>query len=147
MSERYKIRDQDRIYFVTFSVIGWIDVFTRNEYKNIVVESLRLCQSKKGLLIYARCIMSNHLHMIVGRNGPFRIEEIIRDFKKYTSVQLCRAIENNGGESRKEWMLSYFRKAVESSSKHVKYQFWQNEYHPIELSSNKMQDQRFALPP
>jgi len=46
------------------------------------------------------------------------------------------------GRVERNGCCPYFRKAAESSNKHVKYQFWQNQYHPIELSSNKMQDQR-----
>jgi REP element-mobilizing transposase RayT len=73
--------------------------------------------------------------MIVGRKGKDDIHEIIRDFKKYTSVHVCRAIENNSGESRKNWMLKIFRGAALDSKKHFKYKFWQTDYHPIEIDS------------
>lgn len=62
MSEKYKIFDQDRLYFVTFAVVGWVDVFTRREYRDILIESLAYCQKEKSLEIYAWCIMSNHIH-------------------------------------------------------------------------------------
>jgi putative transposase len=142
MSEKYKVRDQDKPYFITFAVESWVDVFTRPAYKDIVIESLRFCQREKGLVIYAWCLMTNHIHLIVGRSGTSTIGDIIRDFKKYTSVHLCKAIENNHGESRKYWMLRIFLGAGADSSKHEKYKFWQNEYHPIELFSNKVIDQK-----
>lgn len=142
MSEKYKIQDQSRLYFVTFAVVGWVDVFTRREYRDILIESLVYCQKEKGLEIYAWCIMSNHIHLIVGRSGEPKIEEIIIDFKKFTSVHVCRAIENNSKESRREWLLELFSSAALQSKKHVKYHFWQNEYHPIELNTNEMMDQR-----
>ncbi len=93
-------------------------------------------------MLSAWCIMSNHLHMIVGRNRDNKIEDIIRDFKKYTSVHVCRAIENNPSESRKKWMLEIFRNEAIHSNKHQKYCFWQDSYHPIELSYNKIMDQK-----
>jgi putative transposase len=143
MSEKYKIRDQNKLYFITFAVVDWIDVFTRQEYRNILLESLRHCQKEKGLEVYAWCIMSNHIHMIVRRvKEEIKIEDIIRDFKKFTSVHLCRAIESNVSESRREWMLNMFAIAATMSKKHVKYMFWQNEYHPIELSSQIMAKQK-----
>ncbi len=142
MSEKYKIRDQDGLYFVTFAVVEWIDVFTRSAYSDLLVESLVHCQREKGLEVYAWCIMPNHVHMIVGRNGEQRLEDIIRDFKKYTSVHIVRAIEQNSEESRKQWLLWMFRKLAEKSEKHQKYCFWQNEYHPIELSDNQMMQQK-----
>ena len=39
-------------------------------------------------------------------------------------------------------MLELFSQAAAESKKHVKYMFWQNDYHPIELSSNEMLDQK-----
>ena len=142
MSEKYKVRDQDRPYFITFAVEGWVDVFTRQSYKEIILESVRYCQKEKGLILYAWCLMTNHIHMIVGRNGESKIEEIIRDLKKYTSVHVCRAIESNPIESRKEWMLNIFGSSAMKSEKHTKYKFWQNEYHPVELFYNEMMDQK-----
>lgn len=66
----------------------------------------------------------------------------MRDFKKFTSVQICRSIEGNMLESRKSWMLNVFKSAASDSAKHEKYKFWQNEYHPIELNDNTMMDQK-----
>jgi len=144
LSEKYKIRDQDKLYFVTVAVVYWVDVFTRNIYKDLIVESLAYCQKEKGLEIYGWCIMSNHLHLIIGRSRDIKMEDIIRDFKKYTSMQICKAIEENMLESRKRWMLKLFSNAADKSKKHVKYKFWQNEYHPIELNTNNMMDQKLA---
>lgn len=95
-------------------------------------------------MLGAWCIMSNHVHLIVGRDKKPNLEEIIRDFKKFTSVQLCRAIATNNEESRKEWMLAYFKRAAIESKKHVKYMFWKNDYHPIELSTKTIMDQKLA---
>lgn len=138
MSEKYKIRDQEKIYFITFAVEQWVDVFTRNEYKDILLENLRYCQREKGLEVYAWCIMTNHVHMAIGSDGRNKIEEIVRDFKKYTSVVLSKEIDVNQKESRRDWILSIFREAAAKSKKHQKYKFWQNEYHPIELADNNL---------
>ncbi|QMU26652.1 REP-associated tyrosine transposase [Adhaeribacter radiodurans] len=139
MSEKYKIRDADKIYFITFAVVHWVDVFTRREYNDLLVESFKYCQQKKGLEVYAWVIMSNHLHLALGTSGQEPLTNIIRDFKKYTSVAIIRAIQANEQESRKDWMLAIFQKAAESSRKHQKYQFWQNQYHPVELLDNDKQ--------
>jgi putative transposase len=62
MSDRgYLIRNQFAIHFITFATVQWVDVFTRKEYADIVVESLKFCKKNKGLKIHAWCIMSNHL--------------------------------------------------------------------------------------
>ncbi|SFS83464.1 transposase [Sphingobacterium wenxiniae] len=82
----YAIRDQEGIHFITFAVVQWVDVFTRKEYTDIIIESLRYCQKNKGLKIYAWCIMSNHVHLIVSTHSPYHLSDILRDFKKYTVI-------------------------------------------------------------
>ncbi|MBA9078984.1 REP-associated tyrosine transposase [Rufibacter quisquiliarum] len=139
MSEKYKANNPDKIYFVTFAVVQWVDAFTRREYKDILVDSLQYCQKEKGLIIYAWCIMTNHLHLALGTDGKLPLADIMRDFKKFTSVSLVRAIQENSQESRKEWLLSLFQTAAAGSAKHQKYQFWQSQYHPVELTSNGQQ--------
>lgn len=39
MSRKYKIRGQDQLYFVTFTIIDWIDVFIRDEYRHVFTHS------------------------------------------------------------------------------------------------------------
>ncbi len=89
MSEKYKIRDQEGLYFVTFAVVEWIDIFTRSAYSDLLVQSLGHCQREKGLEVYAWCILHNHVHLIVGRKGEQRLEDIIRDFKKIYFSAYC----------------------------------------------------------
>ncbi len=69
MSRKYKVRDQDKLHFVTFTVIQWLDVFIRREYKDILLDSIRYCQQHKGLEVWAYCIMSSHAHWILGVMG------------------------------------------------------------------------------
>ena len=84
MSEKYKMNNVDCVYFLTLTVVDWIDLFTRKEYKHILLNALKHCQQEKGLLIYAWCIMLGHIHLIVASN-KFKLSDILRDFKKYTS--------------------------------------------------------------
>jgi REP element-mobilizing transposase RayT len=97
----YKIRNQKEMHFVSFAVVGWVDVFTRKEYKDIVVENLKFCQKEKGLLLHGWCIMSNHVHLITSAKNE-NLSDILRDFKKFTSKQIFAAITKNETESRKE---------------------------------------------
>ncbi len=111
MDKGYKIRNNDGIYFLTFTIVEWVDVFTRNDYSDIIVESLKYCQQHKGLIIYSWCIMSNHVHLIVASKEGFNLSDTIRDFKKFTSKEILSSIEKNKRESRKKWMLRIFRSA------------------------------------
>ncbi len=142
MSEKYKIRDQDKLYFVTFTVIHWLDVFVRREYKDILLESLRYCQKNKGLEVWAYCIMSSHAHMILGRHGEPSLQGIIRDIKKFTSLEIIKAIQGNDQESRRELFMWLFERAGRKNNNNTRYQFWQQSNHRIELNTNQKLDQR-----
>ena len=142
MSRNYKIRNQDELYFVTFTVVQWLDVFTRREYRDILLDSIRYCQQHKGLEVWGYCVMTSHAHWIFGRHGEPSLEGIIRDIKKYTSVKIIEAIRNNEHESRRELLLWLFERAGKKNSNNTNYQFWQQHNHPIELNTNYKIDQR-----
>lgn len=123
-------------YFLTLTVVGWIDVFTRKNHKDAIIDSLRYCMQNKGLNIYSYCLMSNHLHLIVNCNEPFELKDVVRDFKKFSTKKVLNQILNEP-ESRREWMLSEFSKAADGSSKHKTFKFWQVGNHAIELYTEK----------
>jgi len=139
MSTKYKVHNHHLPHFITSTVVGWADALSREEYKEIILDSLRHCQQHKNLQIHAWVIMNNHLHLIVtGENLP----AIIRDFKKFTSRKIIEAITNNPQESRKAWLINMFRFAGTHNNNNDTYQFWQQEYHPIELDTTQKYDQR-----
>ena len=85
MSHQYRIRNNDNdIHFLTFTIVDWVDVFTRLEYKQLIIDSLQYCCAHKGLEIYAYCLMTNHLHLLASAKENFKLPDIVRDFKKFT---------------------------------------------------------------
>jgi hypothetical protein len=43
MSDKYKFtKDQNGIYFVTFTIVDWIDLFTRKEINLMIVGIIKL---------------------------------------------------------------------------------------------------------
>jgi putative transposase len=141
MSRNYKFRDQECLYFVTFTVVNWIDVFTRREYKDIVVDSLKYCIKHKGLQLHAWVIMSNHVHLIIGTTDK-PMQDILRDVKRHTSKMIIKAIDENMQESRRKWLLWFFEREGKKNPNNEHYQFWQQGSHPIELYTNKVLDQK-----
>ena len=138
MSRNYKFHNPNAPYFVSFAVVEWLDVFTRNEYKNKLIESLHFCQREKGMEIFAWCIMTNHVHLVFRSIGNQKPEQLLGDFKRYTSKAVVKAIQENPKESRKENLLTQFKKAASKSSNVNGYQFWRHDNKPIELWSNKV---------
>ena len=134
MSRNYKFHNSEGLYFVSFATVFWIDVFVRKLYFDCITTNLNYCIEKKGMEIYAWCIMPSHLHLIF-RSVKQKPEELMRDFKSYTAKELIRLISENPQESRKEWLLNSFKKAAATNSNNTINQFWQQHNHPIELWS------------
>jgi len=120
MSENYKIYNKEAAYFLTMTVVGWIDVFTRPNHKLLIIDSLIYCQKEKGLELYAFCLMPSHLYLIARAVGNFSLSEILRDFKKYTSMKIVEQILNEP-ESRREWMMEYFAKEADRIKRNKNY--------------------------
>ena len=123
-------------YFLTMTVAHWADVFSRDNHKKVVIESLKYCQEHKGLVIFAYVIMTNHIHMLVNTEEPFLLKDTIRDFKKFTSKKIVEQIESEP-ESRRTWLLSLFAGSAAKSPKHKDFKFWQEGNHAIEIYSQK----------
>lgn len=140
MAFKYSVNDQNDIYFVTTTVVGWIDAFTRKELAYVIIESLRYCQREKGLIIYAWCLMPSHLHMIICAEEGKKLSDIMRDFKKFTSKRIIRTLKEIN-ESR-DWLLDKFAFAAKINAKTEDYKFWQNGFHPLALYSNEFKDQK-----
>jgi len=102
MSDSYQIKNQTAPHFLTVQIVGWADVFTRAVYKDIIIDSFRYCRTKKDLWIHAYVIMSNHIHCVLSSES--NLSSIVRDFKKFTSKSIFKAIETEN-ESRREWLM------------------------------------------
>ncbi len=133
----FKIYNPQQVHFITFAVVDWIDVFTRPLYKQILLDSLEYCRKNKGLNIHGGCIMTNHLHLMVSAREGYNLSDILRDFKKYTAKAIIKDLQTSKKESRRRWMLWMFKRAGEINPNNQVYQFWRQDNHPVEISSNR----------
>jgi putative transposase len=134
MAETYRVYDPGGVYFVTFTLHQWVDVFSRSVYVDILLENLSYCQKHKGLNIYAWVVMSNHCHLIVSAERG-DLPDLIRDYKKHTAKVLVKAIETNERESRKEWLMFLLKKDG-------KIWFWEAGYHGEEIRTKPFFDSK-----
>jgi len=142
MGRKYAIYDQGELYFITFTVVSWVDIFIRDVYKEIFIESLKFCQINKGLDIFAWCMMTSHVHLIIQAKEGFELSSIVRDLKSFTASQIRKKIKEHPQESRKEWLLWIFEAAGNQNKRNQSFQFWQQHNHPITLSTPEMVMQR-----
>ena len=139
MTDGYQIKNQQGLYFLTFQVVGWADVFTRKTYRDIILDSFSYCRKEKGLKLHCYVIMSNHVHCIM--SSEQNLSDIVRDLKKYTSKAIIKGIEQPE-ESRREWLELIFKYFAKFNKRSKEVQFWTHENHAVELTSNEMIDSR-----
>ena len=140
MSTGYQIKEQDEVHYVTFLIVNWIDIFTRQTYRDILINSLRFCQQTKGLEIYAYVIMSNHAHLLI-RSSEANLSKTIKEIKSFTAKKILESILLET-ESRKEWILNLFEFAAKQHKRNEKYQVWTHENHSEIIYSNKFMEQK-----
>lgn len=114
--------------------MGWIDIFSRQRYRDIMLESFQFCREKKGLQIGGYVIMSNHIHTIwtASQNN---LSDIIRDFKTYTSKAITASIKSEP-ESRREWLLYMFSFFANRTNANKYFKVWTGNNHPEEIRSD-----------
>lgn len=143
MSRKYKFHNPEGLFFVSFATVNWIDVFVRDEYNMVLIDSLNYSRKNLGMEVFCYCIMPSHVHLIFRAkdNNP---SHLLGRYKEYTSKALVKAIAENPQESRTEWLLWMFERAASKSSNVKGKQFWQHHNKPIELWSSHVIDQKLA---
>ena len=130
----YKIRNQYGLHFVTFTAVGWVDIFSRRKCKDIIISALEYCKIHKGLRVWAYVIMESHVHLILSaQESSSGLSSIIRDYKKHTSKEIIKWASYNKKESRRDWMLIVFKYHAKYNKRNAKYQVWKQDNRPMEL--------------
>ncbi len=130
MGESYRIHYQNDPHFLTMTAIDWMDVFTRKEHKAIVVDSLNFCIAQKGLVVNGWVLMTNHIHMIAYAREGFRLSDIVRDFKKFTSRNIREHIQT-GIESRRDWLLDRMNFRARQVRRSDEFKLWEDDSHAV----------------
>lgn len=131
----------DELYFVTLTVVDWIDVFTRRYYNDYIIQNLQYCQEHKNLNIYAYVIMTNHIHLVANVTDG-SLGDVLGHFKTFTSKKLFEMITGNAQESRRDWMIKAFEHAGRYNHLNKNHQFWQNGNYPVLLYSQDVINQK-----
>ncbi len=140
MTTGYRISHPANGYFLTLTVVDWVDIFTRKAYRDFIVDCFTYCRNFKGLNIWAYVIMSNHIHCIFSAKND-NLPDILRDLKRHTASKILKAIQRPH-ESRSGWMMKRFEFAARSNVRNGVYQFWMHDNHAEELITEKFTAQK-----
>ncbi len=135
MRSRYKIVENNSIYFMTSTIIEWIPVFTKKKYFDIIVQSLSYCRQKKSLKLFAYVVLDNHIHFIASADN---LSQIVRDFKSYTAREIIKTAMSDN----RKWVLNQFKYFKKKYKKDSEYQVWQEGFHPQIITSEEVLKQK-----
>jgi len=112
------------MFFITFTVNHWHYIFDRHKRWKILLSSLKYCQEHKNLRVFAYVFMLNHIHLIVQSPDA---SGFVRDFKKYTSLEM-----------KKNFLETEYSAVKLFLNEEGKWQFWQKTNMPIVIESDEV---------
>jgi len=127
----YKIRDQLGLFFMTFTVVDWIDLFSRKLYREILIKNMKHCMQHKQLSVGAYVIMTNHMH-VIWQSKSGKLSDTVRDYKSFCTKELITAIQQNP-ESRKDWLMRAFEYHAAGTNQNKNFKIWTNDNHPEQI--------------
>jgi len=134
MTKENPFPESQACYFLTFNTVDWVDIFIRPVYKQIIVHSLNHFIDHKGLNIYAWCLMSNHLHLVVQVKEGHSFAVTMRQLKKRMAQKIMEVMEDEP-DLRKEWIKGRFENFSLCLKRIEKHPLWQDCNHPVHIEA------------
>jgi REP element-mobilizing transposase RayT len=141
MTRPYRIfTDKNYAYFVTWTVVDWLPLFSEPVYRQIVLDALNFLRTNKHTQLNAFVVMATHIHAVLWPDDGISLSDVIRDFKRFTSRRISKEAEQRGAKQ----LLVRFRAArTGNRAQEVStYQVWQEGSHAEALFSEKFARQK-----
>ena len=126
--------DEDKVYFITTTIVNFEKVFTKEKYCEILIKNIKHYQRRYRFHIYGYVIMPSHLHWIIEVDRKYgTVSDIMRDIKKYSAWDLMEALEKD----QQNRILEIF---VVSAKQNIfqKRKFWMSRFHDEEITNAMM---------
>lgn len=124
------IRNSD---FLTATIVGWKQLLKPEKYKNIVLKELQSLVIENVIILYAYCIMNNHIHIIWQIKGDHNSSEVKKLFLEHTAKAIKQDLSIHHPN-----VLNLFA----STQKDRAFHFWKRRSLAIELYSEHVFDQK-----
>ncbi len=82
------------MYFITASMIGWVQLFDRPVYAQIVLDSLAYLRLQKFMKFYAFVLMPSHLHAVI-KPGSIPINELLQKYGSFTAHTMLKQLRQD----------------------------------------------------
>jgi REP element-mobilizing transposase RayT len=113
-------------YFFTATNLNWINILETNEAKDIILQSLQYLVAKKRIILFGYTIMPNHIHLIWNICEGEKLQDVQRDFLKFTAQQIKFYLQENNQQILNKLLVN---------AKDRKYQIWERNPKNIEIEN------------
>jgi putative transposase len=137
MGLRYKFEGADNLWYVTTTVVDFVPAFVKESRILVLIDNLKFYKKKHEFKLIAYVIMPEHLHLVLWQLGKSSISDVMRDFKKYSSVKLKEKLltEKNKG------LLSTFKKNAQGY-KGQNFKFWMDRFDRVGIYTKQILKQK-----
>ncbi len=126
--------EKNHVQFFTAVCYDWLKLLDSDEAKLIVIEALKFRIAQGQVKVGAYVIMPNHMHIIWRIQNDFKLEDVQRDFLKFTAKKIIERIKQVHGQKKLE--------EIYVSAKDRVFQVWKRDSLSIDLFSEKFVQQK-----
>ncbi len=112
---------------MTTTALRFQPIFINDRLYGMGLESLGFCLKKYETILGAFVFMPNHWHGVLWREGGFYLSGFMRDFKRFTSVQIRRELVKVG-------RADGFELGVNESDR-KSYKIWQHRFDVVAINT------------
>lgn len=121
------------LIFLTATIQEWKPILQNDELKSIITDSLSFLARDKRIYLCGFCIMNNHMHLLIQVIEPHAIEDVQRDFLKYTAQKILKNLKDNNAE---------LYETLRVDAKDRKYQVWKRNPLSVPLRTEAVVKQK-----
>ena len=123
----------NHLSFFTATILNWYRLLEDDKYKELIMNSLKYLVEKDKIILSAFVIMPNHIHLVWKINNKLKLQDIQRDFLKFTAQSIKKDLLKNNTNILEKFYVGL---------KDREYQFWQRNPLTIELFTEKVTKQK-----
>ena len=121
--------------FYTATIQQWKHLLSVNEYKDIIITTLRFMVGEKRIILFGFVIMSNHIHLIWQSLHGHSPSSVQSSFMKNTARQMKALLMKNEERALLDYKVDKYDR---------KYQIWKREPLSVELRTATVFDQKLS---
>ena len=114
------------LFFFTATILEWKHLLKNDEYKEIITQSMKFLVKDERVKIYAFVIMPNHIHLVWRIHEPHLLQNVQRDFLKFTAQKMKAKLKTENPEYLESYRVN---------AKDREFQFWERDPLSVELLS------------